>query len=103
MDWLLNECDPVLFETMYFTIMREYQMENLQSYDEDDRPSLTTLEQIKLAGEYNPVYPPDTDYYSPTDYFFELGAVLRDMNIKRRRESAAEVKKNRQQKSPMGM
>lgn len=54
-------------------------MEHLRNLDEDEWPEL-----IELA-DYEPRFPPDHDYYHPTDYIMELGAFLRDDSIRKRK------------------
>ena len=84
--YLINEADPVMVDLEYFAILRRYQQENLKSYDEDEWPR-----KVDLIG-YKSRYDRDVDYYSPEDYFIELGEWLRDQNIRRRRETTAKKK-----------
>ncbi len=71
----------------YFAILRRYQLENLHSYDEDERPTKVSLI------NYRSHTSPDTDYYNPEDLFIPLGEWLRDKNVARRRASTAKNKK----------
>ena len=71
----------------YFAILRSYQTENLRSYDEDEWPSKAELVGYRSRSE------PDVDYYSPEDFFMELGEWLRDKNISRRRQATQKNKR----------
>lgn len=65
-------------------------MDNLRQYDENEWPRITDLIGYRSRQES------DINYYNHkgVDYFLELGEWLRDKNALRRKEIAAQRKKN---------
>lgn len=71
----------MVVDTAFYVIQRRYQQENLRSFDQKDWPQLHTLI------EYRSREPRDIDYYRPTDFFIELGEMLHDMSVRRKRHA----------------
>lgn len=65
--------------------------------DEDEWPDVTTLR------DYNPIFPPDPNFYHPDDLVMELAAFLRDHTVKQRRERVANKRRQNQERETAKM